>query len=71
MAHPAAKAASAALRRAYAGRISRLAGIDNPRIERAFAEIPREDFLPPPPWTVSVYVVVRVADVPVPTIVTG
>jgi protein-L-isoaspartate(D-aspartate) O-methyltransferase len=52
MAHPAAKAASEALRRAYAGRISRLAGIDNPRIERAFAEIPREDFLPPPPWTV-------------------
>jgi protein-L-isoaspartate(D-aspartate) O-methyltransferase len=52
MAHPSAKTDSEALRRAYAGRTVKLAGIDNPRVERAFAETPREDFLPPPPWTV-------------------
>jgi protein-L-isoaspartate(D-aspartate) O-methyltransferase len=46
------KSASEALRRDYAGRMIDLAGIDNPRVERAFAEVPREDFLPPPPWTV-------------------
>jgi len=39
-------------RASYASRILRLAGIDNPRIEEAFASVPREAFLPPPPWTV-------------------
>jgi protein-L-isoaspartate(D-aspartate) O-methyltransferase len=29
-----------------------LAGIDNPRVEEAFSRVPREDFLPPPPWTI-------------------
>jgi protein-L-isoaspartate(D-aspartate) O-methyltransferase len=36
----------------YADRILKLVGVDDPRIRRAFAAIPREDFLPPPPWTV-------------------
>lgn len=36
----------------YAERIARMAGIRDPRIEQAFATIPREDFLPPPPWTI-------------------
>jgi protein-L-isoaspartate(D-aspartate) O-methyltransferase len=39
-------------RRAYAGRIARLADIRDGRIEQAFAAVPREAFLPPPPWTV-------------------
>lgn len=39
-------------RRAYAGRIARLAEIRDGRIEQAFAAVPREAFLPPPPWTV-------------------
>jgi protein-L-isoaspartate(D-aspartate) O-methyltransferase len=38
-------------RRAYAERITRLANARDPRIEQAFAAVPREDFLPPPPWT--------------------
>jgi protein-L-isoaspartate(D-aspartate) O-methyltransferase len=40
------------LRRAYAHRIAQLADIGDTRIEQAFAEVPREDFLPPPPWTI-------------------
>jgi protein-L-isoaspartate(D-aspartate) O-methyltransferase len=40
------------LRRRYAEAIARLAKVDDPRIEKAFAAVPREDFLPPPPWTV-------------------
>src|SRR5690242_16503432 len=40
------------LRRRYAHRIARLADVADPRIEQAFVEIPREDFLPPPPWTI-------------------
>ena len=41
-----------ALRRRYAEAIARLAHAEDPRIENAFASVPREDFLPPPPWTV-------------------
>jgi protein-L-isoaspartate(D-aspartate) O-methyltransferase len=52
MAHPSSKASSEALRRDYAERMLHLAGIDNPRVEQAFASVPREAFLPPPPWTV-------------------
>lgn len=36
----------------YAKQIARLANVRDPRIERAFASIYRESFLPPPPWTV-------------------
>ncbi|MGO4573667.1 protein-L-isoaspartate O-methyltransferase family protein [Microvirga sp. 2TAF3] len=35
----------------YAERITRMGGCDDPRIEQAFAAVPRENFLPPPPWT--------------------
>ena len=35
----------------YAAQIARLTDLRDRRIERAFAAIPREDFLPPPPWT--------------------
>ncbi|MXQ14117.1 protein-L-isoaspartate O-methyltransferase family protein [Microvirga makkahensis] len=38
-------------RSAYAEQIARLTGLRDRRIELAFAGIPREDFLPPPPWT--------------------
>ncbi|MET0531946.1 MAG: SAM-dependent methyltransferase [Microvirga sp.] len=40
------------LRRSYAHRIAQLADVRDTRIEQAFAEIPRENFLPPPPWTI-------------------
>jgi protein-L-isoaspartate(D-aspartate) O-methyltransferase len=36
----------------YAERITRMAGVRDARIRQAFASVPREDFLPPPPWTV-------------------
>jgi len=36
----------------YAETITRAAWVTDPRVERAFAMIPREGFLPPPPWTV-------------------
>ena len=39
-------------RERYAVKIARSSWITDPRIERAFAAIPREAFLPPPPWTV-------------------
>jgi protein-L-isoaspartate(D-aspartate) O-methyltransferase len=39
-------------RASYASRIQHLAGIEDARIEKAFASVPREAFLPPPPWTV-------------------
>jgi protein-L-isoaspartate(D-aspartate) O-methyltransferase len=39
-------------RRRYAGKIAEIVGLEDPRIGRAFASVPREDFLPPPPWTV-------------------
>jgi protein-L-isoaspartate(D-aspartate) O-methyltransferase len=38
-------------RAAYAAQIARLAEVRDSRIEQAFATIPRERFLPPPPWT--------------------
>ncbi len=44
--------APASLRQAYAQRMLALAGVDNPALQRAFATVAREDFLPPPPWTV-------------------
>jgi protein-L-isoaspartate(D-aspartate) O-methyltransferase len=44
--------ASGRYRRAYAGQVARLADVRDERIERAFASVPRELFLPPPPWTV-------------------
>jgi protein-L-isoaspartate(D-aspartate) O-methyltransferase len=34
----------------YAAAVTRAAWVTNPRIERAFAAIPREAFLTPPPW---------------------
>lgn len=43
---------TASLRRSYAHRIARLADVRDPRIEQVFAEIPRENFLPPLPWTI-------------------
>jgi protein-L-isoaspartate(D-aspartate) O-methyltransferase len=36
----------------YAEQVTRLAGVRDPRIMQAFAAVPRENFLPPPPWTV-------------------
>jgi protein-L-isoaspartate(D-aspartate) O-methyltransferase len=41
----------AALRRAYAARMLRLAGVADAAVEHAFAAVPREDFLGPGPWT--------------------
>ena len=44
---------SAKLRRRYAADIVRRAGVRDPRIEEAFAAVPREDFSGPPPWHIS------------------
>ena len=41
------------LREAYARDIARRAGVADPRIEAAFAAVPREDFSGQPPWFVS------------------
>jgi protein-L-isoaspartate(D-aspartate) O-methyltransferase len=38
-------------RRRYAETVLRLAGVDNPRLLEVFATLPRENFLPPGPWT--------------------
>ena len=38
-------------RRSYAHAVTRMADVRNPRIREVFATIPREAFLPPPPWT--------------------
>jgi protein-L-isoaspartate(D-aspartate) O-methyltransferase len=38
-------------RRAYAAEVTR--GVSDPRIEAAFAAVPREDFAGPPPWRVG------------------
>jgi protein-L-isoaspartate(D-aspartate) O-methyltransferase len=35
----------------YAGQIARMAEVRDLRVEQAFAAVPRENFLPPPPWT--------------------
>lgn len=39
-------------RERYAAAITREMWVTDPRIERAFASIPREAFLAPPPWTI-------------------
>lgn len=39
-------------RRAYARSLAQQSGSADPRLERAFATVPREDFLPPGPWRV-------------------
>ncbi len=41
------------LREAYAADVARHGGVADPRIEQAFAAVPREDFSGPPPWFVS------------------
>ncbi len=41
----------AALRRDYAARMMRIAGIEDAAVERVLATVPREDFLGPGPWT--------------------
>ena len=40
-------------RRAYAAEVARRAGISDPRIEAAFAAVPREDFAGSPPWRIG------------------
>ncbi len=40
-------------RRAYAAEITRRAGVSDPRIEAAFAAVPREDFVGSPPWRIG------------------
>ncbi len=40
------------VRRAYAKQVLAAAGIDDPRVERAFAAVRREDFLGPGPWQI-------------------
>jgi protein-L-isoaspartate(D-aspartate) O-methyltransferase len=40
-------------RHAYAREITRSAGVSEPRIEAAFAAVPREDFAGPPPWRIG------------------
>ena len=42
-----------AKRRAYAAEITRRAGVSDPRIEAAFAAVPREDFAGYPPWRIG------------------
>jgi protein-L-isoaspartate(D-aspartate) O-methyltransferase len=44
---------SETLRKTYAARIMRLASVSDPRLESAFAAVPREDYAGPPPWRVS------------------
>lgn len=43
----------AVVRRAYAHQVAAAAGTTNPRIEAAFAVVPREKFLGAPPWQVA------------------
>src|ERR1700722_8113396 len=40
-------------RRAHAAESTRRAGVSDPRIEAAFAAVPREDFAGPPPWRIG------------------
>jgi protein-L-isoaspartate(D-aspartate) O-methyltransferase len=42
-----------AKRRAFAAEVARSAGVRDPRIEAAFAAVPREDFAGLPPWRVG------------------
>jgi protein-L-isoaspartate(D-aspartate) O-methyltransferase len=46
------EAGLAILRRAYARQMTALAGSADPALERAFASVPREAFLGPPPWRI-------------------
>jgi protein-L-isoaspartate(D-aspartate) O-methyltransferase len=39
-------------RRAYADAVTQAAGVSSPRLLAAFATVPRERFLAPPPWTI-------------------
>jgi protein-L-isoaspartate(D-aspartate) O-methyltransferase len=41
-----------AIRRRYADRVMRLADVRDARVRNTFASVPREDFLPPPPWKI-------------------
>ncbi|MBF9197871.1 protein-L-isoaspartate O-methyltransferase family protein [Microvirga terrestris] len=51
-------------RSAYAEQVARLADIRDKRIEQAFAAVPREAFLPPPPWSVvSMGIAMQTSDV--------
>jgi protein-L-isoaspartate(D-aspartate) O-methyltransferase len=43
----------AVVRRAYARQMRAVFGVDSTAIEAAFAAVPREVFLGPPPWTAS------------------
>ena len=42
-----------AKRQAYAAEITRRAGVSDPKVEAAFAAVPREDFVGPPPWRIG------------------
>src|SRR4051812_5288523 len=42
----------AAVRARYAAEIMRSTGAGNPRVEAAFAAVPREEFLDRPPWRI-------------------
>lgn len=42
-----------AKRHAYAAEVTRSARVKDPRIEAAFAAVPREDFAGPPPWRIG------------------
>lgn len=52
------------VRRAYAKQITAAVGVADERVEAAFAEVPREDFLGPGPWPIFR---MRKAYVPTPT----
>jgi protein-L-isoaspartate(D-aspartate) O-methyltransferase len=43
----------AVVRRAYARQMTAILGVDNLAIEAAYAAVPREGFLGPPPWTAA------------------
>jgi protein-L-isoaspartate(D-aspartate) O-methyltransferase len=45
----------AVIRRAYAKQILALAQVDDQRLEQAFAQVPREDFLGPGPWMIPLW----------------
>ncbi|MCG7394742.1 SAM-dependent methyltransferase [Microvirga sp. ACRRW] len=56
--------ALATYRSEYAEQIARLTDLRDWRIEQAFAAVPRERFLPPPPWTtISVGIATQTHDV--------
>jgi protein-L-isoaspartate(D-aspartate) O-methyltransferase len=47
------RAELAIIRRAYAKQVLAAAGVTDPRIEAAYAEVPREDFLGAGPWPIA------------------